>query len=112
MRASRYWLNFFNGESMATLKELLAQQEALSKQIEETRAAAKSAAIEQVRQLIADNELTASDVFGSGKSAGKKKATGTVAIKYRDPQSGKTWTGRGKAPRWLDGKNKDDFLVK
>lgn len=97
---------------MATLKELLAQQEALNKQIEETRAAAKSAAIEQVRKLIADNELTTADVFPSGKVAGKKKASGTVAIKYRDPLSGNTWTGRGKAPRWLDGKNKEEFLVK
>lgn len=99
---------------MATLKELLAQQEALNKQIEDARAAAVAGAVEQVRKLVAEHELTVNDVFpGNAKgTGGKKKATGTVAIKYRDPLSGSTWTGRGKAPRWLDGKNKDDFLVK
>jgi DNA-binding protein H-NS len=99
---------------MSTLKELLAQQEALNKQIEEVRTAAVAGAIEQVRKLVAEFGLTAKDVFPGGAKAagGKKKASGTVAIKYRDPLSGNTWTGRGKAPRWLDGKNKDDYLVK
>lgn len=99
---------------MTTLKELLAQQEALNKQIEEVRTAAVAGAIEQVRKLVAEFGLTAKDVFsGAGKAAsGKKKTRGSVAIKYSDPLSGNTWTGRGKAPRWLDGKNKDDYLVK
>lgn len=99
---------------MSTLKELLVQQEALNKQIEEVRAAAVAGAIEQVRKLVAEFGLTAKDVFsGAGKAAvGKKKTGNSVAIKYRDPLSGNTWTGRGIAPRWLDGKNKDDFLVK
>lgn len=99
---------------MSTLKELLAQQEALNKQIEEVRTAAIAGAIEQVRKLVAEFGLTVNDVFtGGAKAAGvKKKTSGTVAIKYRDPLSGNTWTGRGKAPRWLDGKNRDDYLVK
>lgn len=40
----------------------------------------------------------------------------TVPIKYRHPDTGETWTGRGKAPRWLsnaeaEGKDREDFLV-
>lgn len=40
-----------------------------------------------------------------------------VAIKYRGPNSGETWTGRGKLPRWLSayitqGRTKAEFLVK
>ena len=99
---------------MTTLKELLAQQEALNKQIEEVRTAAVAGAIEQARNLVAEFGLTAKDIFAGGAKAtgGKKKTSGTVAIKFRDPLSGNTWTGRGKAPRWLDGKNKDDYLVK
>ncbi len=86
---------------MTTLKELLAQQEALNKQIEEVRTAAIAGAIEQVRKLVAEFGLTAKDVFPGGAKAagGKKKTSGTVAIKFRDPLSGNTWTGRGKAPR-------------
>jgi DNA-binding protein H-NS len=34
-----------------------------------------------------------------------------VAPKYRDPATGKTWTGRGRAPTWLEGKDKVKFLI-
>lgn len=40
-----------------------------------------------------------------------------VAPKYRHPQTGETWSGRGKAPRWLaaeeaSGATRDSFLIK
>jgi DNA-binding protein H-NS len=34
-----------------------------------------------------------------------------VAAKYRDPNSGQTWTGRGRSPKWLEGKDKKQFLI-
>jgi DNA-binding protein H-NS len=39
-----------------------------------------------------------------------------VAPKYRDPESGETWAGRGARPRWLVarlkmGKKLDDFAI-
>ena len=47
---------------------------------------------------------------------GKKKPKGKVAAKYRHPQTGDTWAGRGAQPRWLAaelkaGKTRDDFLI-
>ncbi len=57
----------------------------------------------------------------AGKRAAKKGATvsaprGTVPPKYRDPVSGATWTGRGRAPRWVveaeaQGKSREEFLI-
>jgi DNA-binding protein H-NS len=35
-----------------------------------------------------------------------------VPTKYRNEATGETWTGRGRAPKWLEGKNKDDYLIK
>ncbi|KAA0911878.1 H-NS family nucleoid-associated regulatory protein [Pusillimonas sp. ANT_WB101] len=40
----------------------------------------------------------------------------TVPPKYRNPETGDTWTGRGKAPRWIsaaesEGKSRDQFLI-
>jgi len=35
---------------------------------------------------------------GGAKKAGAKQV---IAPKYRHPQTGATWTGRGKPPRWL-----------
>ena len=34
-----------------------------------------------------------------------------VAPKFRDPVSGATWTGRGRAPRWLEGKDKEAYRI-
>lgn len=70
--------------------------------------------------------------YGSGKparaaTAGRRKAGAparpanapkrAVAPKYRHPQTGDTWSGRGKAPRWLAaeeaaGATRESFLIK
>ncbi len=34
-----------------------------------------------------------------------------LAAKYRDPVSGSAWSGRGRAPAWTAGKDRNDFLV-
>ncbi|MCE2918121.1 MAG: H-NS family nucleoid-associated regulatory protein [Rubrivivax sp.] len=44
------------------------------------------------------------------------KALGKVAIKFRNKETGDTWTGRGLKPRWLSaalaaGKSLSDFAV-
>ncbi len=94
---------------MATYQELLAQRVALDKKIAETRELEIADAISKARALVADFGLTQGDVFGKGKAS--TRSTGKVAAKYRDPNTGATWTGRGKAPRWLDGKERNQFLI-
>lgn len=97
---------------MANLQELLAQREALEKQIAQQRQAEASDALNKVRELVKEFGLTESDIFGKGKAAGSAKPAGKkVAPKYRDPATGNTWTGRGIAPKWLQGKDKAQFLI-
>jgi DNA-binding protein H-NS len=92
---------------MATLAELKAQKEALEAQIAAAIKNERKDAIAQVRSLIAAFELTEQEVFAKKRGGAK----GTVAAKYKNPQTGDTWTGRGRAPKWLAGKNKADFAV-
>jgi len=45
-----------------------------------------------------------------------KQDNPTFKAKYRDPVTGKAWTGRGRPPRWLtdaeqSGKSRDAFLI-
>lgn len=97
---------------MSTLKELIAQKEALEKQIEETRQAELAGAVNKVRALISEYGLTQSDIFGGTRAAKKAKPEASkVAAKYRDPVSGKEWSGRGLAPKWLQGQDKVKFLI-
>lgn len=96
---------------MSSLKDLLSQIETLQNQVAEVRQREVGEAIAKVRAIVAEYQLTASDVFPSAKGKSSAKKTGKVAPKYRDPISGNTWSGRGLAPKWLAGKNKDDYLI-
>jgi DNA-binding protein H-NS len=98
---------------MATLQELIAQKEALEKLIQDTRQTELAEAINQVKGLIATFGLTQEDIFGTSRGAKKVKTeSAKVAAKYRDPVSGKEWSGRGLAPKWLQGREKSEFLIK
>lgn len=95
-----------------SLAELLAEQAKLEQKISEVRAAQKSDAIKKVRELIEQNSLTKEDIFHSTSSAKPRKTTtAKVAAKYRDPVSGKQWSGRGLAPKWLAGQDRSKFLI-
>ena len=96
---------------MTTLAELIKQKEALDSQIANTRQAELADAISKVKALVAEHGLTQSDVFGGSKGAKKPNGGGKVAAKYRDLSSGQTWTGRGKAPKWIDGQDRSKFLI-
>ena len=99
---------------MATLQELIAQKEALEKQIQEQRQAELSEAVGKVKALIAEFGLTQEDIFGGARTSKKAQVEGVkakVAAKYRDPETGKEWSGRGLAPKWLQGRDKSQFLI-
>lgn len=96
---------------MATLKELLAQQEALGKQIAETRERELADVVGKIRAAIAEYGLTQNDLFGRGRGKKQKRSGAKVAGKYRDPASGATWSGRGRTPKWMVGKDKKKFLI-
>jgi DNA-binding protein H-NS len=94
-------------------KELLQQRESLEQAIQEARTLEISEAVQKVRDLMAEYGLTAQDVFPSGRSAKSSgaKPVNKVAPKFRDPATGQTWTGRGKAPKWIEGQDRAKFLI-
>jgi DNA-binding protein H-NS len=93
---------------MSSYKELLKQREALEQKINEARRNELSEAVSQVRALVTEFGLTAQDVFPAGK-ARSASAGSKVAPKYRNPATGQTWTGRGKAPKWIQNENREQF---
>ena len=103
---------------MKTLQELIAQRDALEKQIEEQTHAQRNEAIEKIKSLMQEAGVTLVDLGGresKGQSRTTAKSGNKVAPKYRD-DSGNTWSGRGLAPKWLtaamaQGKKREDFAV-
>ncbi|WP_408431942.1 H-NS family nucleoid-associated regulatory protein [Paraburkholderia sp. RL18-101-BIB-B] len=48
----------------------------------------------------------------SGATGGKGQQKGAQPALYRDPKTGATWSGRGRAPAWLaDAKDRSKFLI-
>ena len=97
---------------MSTYKELLEKKAALDAEIEAARKEEIGAAVSMVRELIAEFDLTERDIFGGSRSlASSVKVKKPVAAKYRNPATGETWTGRGKAPKWIDGQEREQYLI-
>ncbi|KML57069.1 H-NS histone [Burkholderia cepacia] len=96
---------------MATYRQLKAQADALAQQAEEARLAELDSIITVIREQIAEYGITPDQLFGRQRAAASSTRA-PVAPKYRDPKSGATWSGRGKAPQWIAGaKNRDRFLI-
>lgn len=96
---------------MSTYQELIAQRAALEEQIKAARATEVAEAVSKIKEMMALYGLTAADIATGPGSRRTTHKTGSVAPKYRDPSTGQTWTGRGKAPKWIDGKDREQFLI-
>ena len=91
---------------MSEYKNLLARKAELDAQIAAAEAERKAEGIATARALIQEHGLTAADVFPPSKTKGS-----VGAPKFRDPATGVTWTGRGKPPNWINGKDRTPFLI-
>lgn len=81
-------------------------------QINEARRRELATAVAQVRELVAEYGLTQQDVFPTGRTGRTSATSGVkVAPKYRDPVTGQTWTGRGKAPKWIQNQDREKFAI-
>jgi len=92
---------------MTSYADLIAQKKLLDEQIAIARKAESQQALNTVLQLVEEFGFTAQQVFPWNPKAQKNK----VAAKYRDPSTGATWTGRGKAPQWIAGKDREQFVI-
>ena len=92
-------------------KELMAQREALEQQIQAARKAELAEAVSKVRSIVEEYSLTAEDVFAPVRGRRKNSSGQKVEAKYRNPATGDTWTGRGKAPKWIANEDRQKFLI-
>jgi DNA-binding protein H-NS len=89
-----------------TYKELLAEQRELNARIEAMRAE-RAQAISTIRDLMEQFDIAASEL---ATKRGPKTRDRSPA-KYRDPQTGATWSGKGREPRWIAGKDRAIFAI-
>ena len=106
----------------APLDELLKAQEQLTAKIAHLQRTERADDLAKARELVRRHQFTAAELRIAGTAAAaepqepSESARRPVAPKYRNPETGDTWTGRGLKPKWLqqalaEGKSLDEFLL-
>ncbi|MFX1739746.1 H-NS family nucleoid-associated regulatory protein [Paraburkholderia sp. A1RI_3L] len=105
---------------MATLESIQARIARLQTQAQELVAKQSTVVLDKIRELMTKHGITTADIEAHvGKRRGRKPGTPVTtskhaagAAKYRDPKTGATWTGRGRAPAWIAAaKDRNKFLI-
>ena len=87
---------FLNIEPL-TVQALRALREDADKLIKLKKAEERKRVIKELRQLAKDNGYDLDDLMGKTKKSG---SSGKQPPKYKDPDTDKTWSGKGPAPKW------------
>lgn len=120
------------------LPQLLEQRAAIEAEINALQSTERSAALAQIRSIVAQHGISAHDLLSATayalpptrqrrngadhpvdgpRALQKHPLTGVKApIKYRNRKTGDTWSGRGLRPRWLQaelaaGRSLEQFAV-
>ena len=117
---------------MATLKQIQARLKKLQAQTERLIAARAQAVLDDIRAMMEKHGLTTDDIERHGKKfkraprpnvtfpapAGRHEAVtrmarkGKLPAKYRNPETGETWSGWARPPAWIANvKDRSKFLI-
>ncbi|MBN3780423.1 H-NS histone family protein [Burkholderia sp. Ac-20345] len=101
---------------MASYRTLLSELEVVAIQAEVARLAELQVVVEDIREKVVLYGITSADIFprpGRRRNGGRSPSGKTeLPPKYRNPETGATWCGRGRRPRWLAGaENIDKFVI-
>jgi DNA-binding protein H-NS len=110
--------------TVADLEKVIA---AAQQNREARRESGKQELVEEVRAKAEALGLSLDELLGrpahAGRPSGKTRqpqkgaATASPAAKYRNPETGETWSGRGRMPKWLapaegQGRGREEFAAK
>jgi DNA-binding protein H-NS len=106
--------------SAQTLDQIQKQIADLQSQADQMVREQKSGAISDIREKMAMYDITFEEI--GGKGAGRKSQSKVAGIKpkvnpkFKNQDTGETWSGRGLKPRWLvaaigAGKKVEDFKI-
>ncbi|WP_157655826.1 H-NS family nucleoid-associated regulatory protein [Burkholderia ubonensis] len=91
---------------MSTYRELIAKRAQLEAELEAARTTERKFALLEIKRLMEEFSITFVEVRDICMPTKK-----TLAPRYWNPETGETWAGRGRLPRWLIGKDPDAFRL-
>lgn len=88
-----------------TLAQIQKQIDELTREAERMRKTEVAEVIERIKDAIKHYDLTAKDLGLSGRAQvttpRKSRRVVKSAAKFKDPATGRTWSGRGRRPQWF-----------
>jgi DNA-binding protein H-NS len=107
------------GLAIGDLEKVIAAAE---RQREAKRESGKKELMEEFRSRAEALGLSLSDLAAegtpkAGRPPGENPSAQSPTVKYRNPETGETWSGRGRAPKWLvlaeqQGRGREEFAAK
>ncbi|KVQ61198.1 H-NS family nucleoid-associated regulatory protein [Burkholderia territorii] len=95
---------------MKSYRELLEQLEQLRREIDIVREFEARRIAQRVLELLAENGVKLDELTGQALSG--RRPVKRPAPKYYNPETGATWSGRGRKPLWLAGDDIERFLIR
>ncbi|MEN8517794.1 H-NS histone family protein [Burkholderia sp. RS02] len=92
----------------ATYQQLTAELRILDGQIERSKQSARRNVMHEICELMARWGISSNELNHYRRGEHITKPT---VPKYRDPVSGQTWSGRGREPAWIAGKDRTAFRI-
>lgn len=86
-----------------TYRELKQRIHQLEEEAEQARRGEIEALLADMRAKIREYGITPEQLFDLSLS---------TLVRYRDPETGRTWNGNGRPPDWIRGKDHERYRVK
>ncbi|RQS43774.1 H-NS histone family protein [Burkholderia sp. Bp8986] len=91
-----------------TYRHLSAELQSLNRRIEDAWQGERKKVLHEIREKMTEWDITSNELRRYRRGTYNTKP---VVAKYRDPASGREWSGRGREPAWIAGKDRDAFLI-
>jgi DNA-binding protein H-NS len=98
-----------DGSDEPTIEDLQRQQQEIDRKIQEKREAEKRSVIEQIVSVVNTYKIPVEELVEALGGMKVKRKGVKAKPKYKDPATGQIWSGRGKEPAWIKGKDRKPF---
>ena len=92
------------------IRELQKRLGQLNLLVEEAKQREKQARLKQIGNDVKEYGITEIELLRAAGFIQTKRQKAPAM--YYDPNSGRTWSGRGARPKWLEGKDLDAYLIR
>ncbi|WP_322081272.1 H-NS histone family protein [Burkholderia sp. BCC1972] len=87
---------------MKTYRGYLKHSESVKKMLEQERLKISGRVLQEIRECVEEFGFKPDDVFSKRRKHNAK---------YYNPVTGQTWSGRGREPLWIRGKDRKSFEI-